>query len=137
MRVCRPGGRIGLANWTPDGFIGQLFKIARRQIPPPAGLQPPPLWGDVAALRSLFDAQAATIRVTRRIFEFRYRSATHFIDVFRNWYGPVHKAFSTLSAPKAEALEQDLTALLDGLNRAGPTSLVVPSEYLEVLITRR
>jgi ubiquinone/menaquinone biosynthesis C-methylase UbiE len=137
MRVCRSGGRVGLANWTPDSAIGQLFKILARQVPPPAGVQPPPLWGDVVYLRSLFEAHATSIRVTRRVFEFRYRSATHFIDVFRNWYGPVHKAFSTLSAPKAEALEQDLTALLDGLNRAGPKSLVVPSEYLEVLITRR
>jgi len=75
--------------------------------------------------------------VTRREFNFRYRSAAHFIDVFRTWYGPVHKAFAALSADKATALERDLEYLLEGENRAGPGSLVIPSEYLEVVVTRR
>lgn len=136
LRVCRPGGRIGMTNWTPAGFIGQLFKTLGKQLPPPAGLQPPSLWGTEAHLRELFGAGAAKIAVTPRIFNFRYRSAAHFIDVFRTWYGPVHKAFAALPADKAQALEADLTALLDGLNQAGPGSLVVPSEYLEIVITR-
>ncbi|OSZ75061.1 class I SAM-dependent methyltransferase [Hydrogenophaga sp. IBVHS1] len=136
LRVCRPGGRIGMANWTPAGFIGQLFKTLGKQLPPPAGLQPPSLWGMEAHLRELFGAGAAKIGVTPRIFNFRYRSAAHFIDVFRTWYGPVHKAFAALPADKAQALEADLTALLNGLNQAGPGSLVVPSEYLEIVITR-
>jgi ubiquinone/menaquinone biosynthesis C-methylase UbiE len=136
-RVCKPGGRIGLANWTPEGFIGQLFKTLGRRLPPPAGVQPPSLWGAESHLRSLFADRAASIAVTRRIFNFRYRSAAHFIDVFRTWYGPVHKAFLALSAADAVALEEDLTQLLDRLNQAGPASLVVPSEYLEVVVTRR
>jgi len=136
-RVCRPGGRIGLANWTPEGFIGQLFKTLGRRLPPPAGVQPPSLWGVESHLRSLFGDRAASIAATRRIFNFRYRSAAHFIDVFRTWYGPVHKAFLALSAADAAALEDDLTQLLNRLNRAGPASLVVPSEYLEVVVTRR
>ncbi|MDP3252627.1 MAG: class I SAM-dependent methyltransferase [Hydrogenophaga sp.] len=136
LRVCRPGGRIGMANWTPAGFIGQLFKTLGKQLPPPAGLQPPSLWGTEAHLRELFGAGAAKITLTPRIFNFRYRSAAHFIDVFRTWYGPVHKAFAALPADKAQALEADLTALLDGLNQAGPGSLVVPSEYLEIVVTR-
>jgi ubiquinone/menaquinone biosynthesis C-methylase UbiE len=136
-RVCRPGGRIGLANWTPEGFIGQLFKTLGRQLPPPAGVQPPSLWGVESHLQSLFSERAAAIAVTKRMFNFRYRSAAHFIEVFRTWYGPVHKAFAALPADKAAALESDLTDLLNRMNRAGAGSLVIPGEYLEVVITRR
>lgn len=136
-RVCRPGGRIGLANWTPEGFIGQLFKTLGRQMPPPAGVQPPSLWGVEAHLHTLFGDRAAAIDVTRRLFNFRYRSAAHFIDVFRTWYGPMHKAFAALPPDKAMALERDLAELLNSMNRAGADSLVVPSEYLEIVITRR
>jgi SAM-dependent methyltransferase len=136
-RVCRPGGRIGLANWTPEGFIGQLFKTLGRQLPPPAGVQPPSLWGVESHLRSLFGERAAAIAVTNRMFNFRYRSAAHFIEVFRTWYGPVHKAFAALPADKAAALESDLTDLMNSMNRADAGSLVIPSEYLEVVITRR
>jgi len=136
-RVCRPGGRIGLANWTPEGFIGQLFKTLGRHLPPPPGVQPPSLWGVESHLRSLFGDAAADMAVTPRHFNFRYRSAAHFIEVFRNWYGPVHKAFAALAEDKARALQADMTVLLNRLNRAGPGALVVPSEYLEVVVTRR
>jgi SAM-dependent methyltransferase len=136
MRVCRPGGRIGLANWTPAGFIGQLFKTLGKHVPPPPGVQSPALWGSEAHLGDLFGA-GASLAIAKRTFNFRYRSAAHFIDVFRTWYGPVHKAFAALPAEQGAALERDLTGLLDGLNRAGPTSLVVASEYLEIVATRR
>ena len=136
-RVCRPGGRIGLANWTPEGFIGQMFKVLGRHIPPPAGVQPPSLWGVEAHLRTLFGERAASIKITPRLFNVRYRSAAHFIEVFRAWYGPVLKAFAALPADKAQVLEQDLTELLNRLNVAGAESLVVPSEYLEVVVNRR
>jgi SAM-dependent methyltransferase len=136
-RVCRSGGRIGLANWTPAGFIGQLFKVLGRHMPPPAGAQPPALWGGVAHVRALFGERAAKIEATPRMFNFRYRSAAHFIEVFRTWYGPVHKAFAALGAEKGVALERDLADLLNSLNRAGKASLVVPSEYLEVVVTVR
>ena len=135
-RVCRSGGRIGLANWTPAGFIGQLFKTLGRHLPPPAGVQPPSLWGVESHLQSLFGDRAAAIKLTPRIFNFRYRSAAHFIEVFRTWYGPVHKAFAALPADGAKALESDLTELLNSHNRAGSRALVVPSEYVEVVITR-
>ena len=137
LRVCRPGGRIGMANWTPEGFIGKLFKTLGRHLPPPAGVQSPSLWGAEPHLRTLFGSEAGGIAATRRIFNFRYRSAAHFIEVFRTWYGPVHKAFAALPADKAAELEHDLTALLDGMNVAGPGSLVVPSEYLEIVVNRR
>jgi ubiquinone/menaquinone biosynthesis C-methylase UbiE len=136
-RVCRPGGRIGLANWTPEGFVGQLFKTLGRHLPPPAGVQPPSRWGVEAHLKTLFGAQAAEMAVTPRLFNFRYRSAAHFIEVFRAWYGPVHKAFAALPADQAAVLAQEMTALLDGMNQAGPDSLVLPSAYLEIVITRR
>ena len=99
-RVCRPGGRIGLANWTPDSFIGRIFKVLGRHIPPPAGVQPPSLWG-VKAISDPVRRPRVGDRVTPRIFNFRYRSAAHFIEMFRTWYGPVHKAFGALPAEKA------------------------------------
>ena len=136
-RVCKPGGRIGLANWTPEGFIGQLFKTLGRHVPPPAGVHPPSLWGNEAHVRALFGDSAASISMTKRTFNFRYRSAAHFIDVFRTWYGPVHKAFATLKPDQAAALERDVTELLERHNIAGPGSLVVPSEYVEIVVTRR
>ena len=137
MRVCRPGGRIGLSNWTPDGFIGQLFKTLGRRLPPPQGLQSPALWGVESHIHNLFGAQASAIVAQRRYFNFRYRSAAHFIDVFRTWYGPIHQAFKVLSPADATGFESDLTELLNQLNVAGPHSLVVPSEYLEVVVSRR
>lgn len=136
VRVCRPGGRIGLANWTPDGFIGQMFKTLGRHLPPPPGVQPPSRWGVVSHIESLFGASAASIRATPLMFNFRYRSAAHFIDVFRTWYGPVHKAFAALPVDGAAALERDLTELLNRMNRAGDGALVVSSEYLEIVVTR-
>jgi ubiquinone/menaquinone biosynthesis C-methylase UbiE len=136
-RVCRPGGRIGLANWTPNGFIGRLFKVLGRHVPPPAGVQPPSLWGVETHLQALFGDQAAAIALTPRLFNFRYRSAAHFVEVFRTWYGPVHKAFAALPADRALAMERDLTDLLNEMNRAGAGSLVVPSEYVETVIARR
>jgi ubiquinone/menaquinone biosynthesis C-methylase UbiE len=136
-RVCKPGGRIGLANWTPDSLVGRMFKVLGRQLPPPAGVQPPSLWGVETHLQSLFGDSAASLKVTPRVFPFRYRSAAHFVDVFRQWYGPVHKAFAALPTDKAQVLEQELVALLEEMNTAGPGSLVVPSAYLEVVVTRR
>ena len=136
LRVCRPGGRIGMANWTPDGFIGLLFKTLGRHVAPPAGVKPPSAWGTEARLIELFPRGVAKISTMPRVFNFRYRSAAHFVDVFRTWYGPTHKAFAALPADKAAALEADMLDLLTRLNRAGDASLVVPSEYLEVVVTR-
>jgi len=136
LRVLRPGGRIAMANWTPGGFIGRLFKVIGAHVSPPAGVQPPSLWGTEPHIVELFGAQAAQIRCERRHFNFRYRSAAHWVQVFRDLYGPTHKAFAALDAAGALSLEQAITALLDELNVAGPDSLVVPSEYLEVVITK-
>jgi SAM-dependent methyltransferase len=136
LRVLRDGGRIGLANWTPDGFIGRLFKVIGAHVPPPTGLRSPALWGTEPHIVELFGPQAAQIRCERRFFNFRYRSAAHWLQVFRDYYGPTLKAFAALDDAGRQALERDITALLDSLNVAGPDSLVVPSEYLEVVITK-
>lgn len=136
LRVVRRGGRIALANWTPEGFIGQLFKLVGRHVPPPAGLEPPALWGTETHIVQLFGRQAADIRCSRRIYNFRYRSPAHWIQVFREYYGPTHKAFAALDAAGQARLEADLTELLTRLNVAGKDSLVVPGEYLEVVVTR-
>jgi ubiquinone/menaquinone biosynthesis C-methylase UbiE len=137
LRVTRAGGRIGLANWTPEGFIGQLFRIIGAYLPPPAGLRSPALWGTEPHIVELFGAQSAAIRTERRLFSFRYRSPAHWLQVFRACYGPVRKAFAALDRARERALEADILGLLDRLNVAGGRSLVVPGEYLEVVITRR
>jgi SAM-dependent methyltransferase len=136
LRVVREGGRIGLANWTPEGFIGQLFKVIGNYIPAPVGLKSPALWGTEPHIVELFGRQATDIRTVRRNFNFRYRSAAHWIQIFRDFYGPTLKAFAALDSAGQDALEIDITALLNRCNIAGPASLVVPSEYLEVVITR-
>ena len=137
LRVVRSGGTIALANWTPAGFIGRMFQVMGRHIPPPAGVTPPPRWGLPEHLELLFGAGAAVIRTAPRDFVFRYRSAAHMIDVFRNWYGPVHKAFAAL-APEGQArLDADLHELIAEFNEAGDGTMVVPAEYLEIVITKR
>ena len=136
LRVVRPGGRIGLANWTPEGFIGQLFKVIGKYIPAPAGLNSPALWGNEAYVAELFGARGAEIRAVRKHFNFRYASAGHWLQIFRDFYGPTHKAFAALDEAGQARLATDITALLERLNVAGPRSLVVPGEYLEVVITK-
>ena len=137
LRVVRSGGRIGMANWTPEGFIGRLFKVIGAHVPPPAGLQSPALWGSEPHIVELFGSQARDIRCQRRHFNFRFRSPAHWLQVFRSYYGPTVKAFAALDDTGARALERDILGLLGQLNTAGNDSLVVPSEYLEVVITRR
>jgi ubiquinone/menaquinone biosynthesis C-methylase UbiE len=137
LRVVRGGGRIAMANWTPDGFVGQLFKIIGRHLPPPAGLKPPALWGTEDYIRQLFGNEASAIHAERKLFNFRYASAAHMLQIFRDYYGPVHKAFAALSPDAARTLEQEMLQTLERLNTAGPDSLVVPGEYLEVIVTRR
>jgi SAM-dependent methyltransferase len=137
LRVVRGGGRIGMANWTPEGFVGQLFKTMGRHLPPPAGLKPPSLWGTEDYLRQLFSSEASAMHIERKLFNFRYASAAHMLQMFRDYYGPVHKAFAALGPDAGRALEQDMLQLLERLNTAGPDSLVVPGEYLEVVVTRR
>jgi len=131
LRVCRSGGRIGMANWTPEGFIGQLFKTLGRHLPPPAGAKPPSLWGTEAYLKDIFPG--TTITATRRHFPFRYRSPKHFVEVFRTWYGPTLKAFAALG-DKGGPFEADLISLMEGLDVGQGKGMVVPSEYLEVVI---
>lgn len=134
-RVVRPGGRIGLANWTPEGFVGQIFKTIGKHVPPPAGVKPPALWGTEARLAELFPGHQ--VQATRQVFNFRYRSATHWLEVFRTWYGPANRAFAALDPAGQSALESDIREVLARLDRGGGQGLVVPSEYLEVVVARR
>jgi SAM-dependent methyltransferase len=133
-RVCRAGGRIGLANWTPASFVGEIFKLIGRYLPPAAGVKSPALWGTEARLRELFGARLGEIAIARREFVFRYHSAAHWLEVFRTFYGPVHKAFGALDPALQDALATDLLALAERFNRATDGTLVAPSEYLEVVI---
>ena len=136
LRVVRPGGRIGLANWTPDGFIGELFKIVGQFVPPPAGIESPAKWGTETRLVELFGPEADRIHTERKAFMFRYRSAEHWIQMFRDYYGPVHKAFAALEPARQEELHAALLELLGRRDQGGGTSLVVPGDYLEVVIER-
>jgi ubiquinone/menaquinone biosynthesis C-methylase UbiE len=136
-RVVRSGGRIGLASWTPEGFIGDLFRLIASYVPPPAGLQSPMLWGTEPRIVELFGPDATDIRCERRHFNFRYQSAAHWIGVFRNFYGPTYKVYAALDPDRQASLTDDIGALLERQNVGGTHSLVVPSEYLEVVIRRK
>jgi SAM-dependent methyltransferase len=135
-RVTRSGGRIGLANWTPEGFLGDLFRLVGSFVPPPAGLQSPVLWGSEPHIVAMFGPQAADIRCVRKHFNFRYRSASHFISIFRSFYGPTHKAFAALDQEGQARLSEGLSQLLERRNIGGPSASVVPGEYLEIVITK-
>jgi ubiquinone/menaquinone biosynthesis C-methylase UbiE len=136
-RVCKPGGRIGLANWTPEGFIGQVFKILGKYLPPPAGAMSPARWGTRSAIDHMFGGEARSIMAEPRIFNFRYKSAEHFLEIFKSYYGPVLKAFAALDAAVQQDLHNDLYALIVRMNKSGDATMIVPGEYLEIVITRK
>jgi hypothetical protein len=135
VRVCRRGGRIGLANWTPESFIGRLFKLIGHYLPPAPGVRSPALWGTKAYLRGLVGAEAS-VSAESRIFFFRYKSPEHWIETFRTYYGPTHKAFAALDPKARTVLERDLNFLIDEFNVAQDGTAVIPSEYLEAVITK-
>ena len=136
LRVCRSGGKIGLANWTPEGFIGQLFKTLGKHVSPPQGVKSPALWGTREWIESTFGAAAQNTQIVSRNFMFRYRSPEHFVDFFRTFYGPVHKAFLALDAKGQVALEADILALISALNTSSDGSMCVPGEYMEIVVTK-
>jgi ubiquinone/menaquinone biosynthesis C-methylase UbiE len=136
VRVCKHGGKIGLANWTPEGFIGQVFKTIGKHVPPPPGAKSPALWGTRTRMIELFEPHASSIKSAHRHFAFRYHSPEHWLEIFKTYYGPLLKTFAALAPPAQSALERDLMSLIGQFNRSGDGSMVVPSEYLEVVITR-
>ena len=137
VRVCKPGGRVGLANWTPEGFIGQMFKTIGKYLPPPTGVKSPAIWGTRSWVETTFRAAASTIAAEPRLFVFRYRSAQHFLEIFRTYYGPMLKAFEALEGGSRKALARDIIDLVGRFNTSGDQTMVVPSEYLEFVITKR
>jgi ubiquinone/menaquinone biosynthesis C-methylase UbiE len=136
VRVTKRGGKIGMANWTPEGFIGQLFKTIGKHMPPPPGAKSPALWGTRSRLAEMFEAHSTSIKSAQRNFVFRYRSPDHWLEIFKTYYGPVLKTFAGLDPAGQKALEIDLIDLIARFNRSGDATMVVPSEYLEIVITR-
>ena len=137
LRICRPGGKIGLANWTPDGFIGNMLRTLGKHVPPPPGIKPPPLWGTEERLRELLGEGVASLEVRQRSYMLRYPSAGYFVEYFRSYYGPTLKAFESLDRDGQEALAKDLEELLEHWNISGDATLIMPSNYLEVVAVRR
>ncbi len=135
LRVCKPGGQIGLANWHPDGFIGGMFKIIGGLVPPPAGIPSPMQWGVEAKLQELF--AGADVQVTTKQFTFRYRSAQDMFETFRDFYGPTVKAWAALDDEGKVAFEEQLVAHMDAGNRRTDGALAVDSDYVEVIVTKR
>jgi hypothetical protein len=136
VRVCRAGGRIGLACWTPTGFAGEMFRTIARYVPPPAGLSPPTTWGTREGLHALLGGEISELRIKERVFNQRFASPEHWLEVFRNWFGPVRTAFEALDAARQAELAEDLLELLRRHDRTGGESLVTPMDYLEVVAIR-
>jgi SAM-dependent methyltransferase len=136
VRVCKPGGTIGLVNWTPAGFIGQLLRTVGKHVPPPAGVRPPPQWGTEERLGELLGDAVSRLDIQRRTYVFRFRSPDDFATFFRDNYGPVHKAFGALDEPGRDRLYDDLTALARAHDQEEGPSVAMPAEYLEVVATR-
>jgi ubiquinone/menaquinone biosynthesis C-methylase UbiE len=137
VRVCRPGGTIALASWTPDGFIGELFRTVGAHVPPPAGVPSPMLWGTEAHLRELFRDGIFSLEVEERTFTFRSPSAEEFVEFFRRWYGPTLKAFAALEGAARDALQSDLVALARRFDRLGTDAIAIPATYTEAVAIRR
>jgi ubiquinone/menaquinone biosynthesis C-methylase UbiE len=137
LRVCRPGGKIGMANWTPDGFWGQTFGLQARYVPPPAGLRPPTEWGTEQRLRELFGDGIRSMEITKRSALFRYRDTQHWIDVFRTHFGPIIRTLEALNDEQRRSYLADLDGILTRFNRSGDSTLVVSADYLEIVMVKR
>jgi len=137
VRVCRPGGRIVMGNWTPGGFVGQMFKTHGKHVPPPAGMPSPVLWGDEATVRERFDEGVADLQLTRKMYPMRYPfPPSEVVEFFRTYYGPTNRAFAALDPDKQAALRSDLEQLWSDHNQASDGRTEVESEYLEVAAIR-
>lgn len=136
LRVCRSGGSIGLASWTPESFAEQLYVVFGRYLPPPPGLLPPALWGTEERVRELLGGGIKELRIARRSFVFRYYSMSHYLEVLQTHLGPTREGFRSLDPVKQESLANDLTDMVRRFNRSGDETLVIPSDYLEVVAIR-
>ena len=136
MRFVRPGGSIALANWTPESFIGRIFKTLGKYLPPPRGVSSPALWGTQARLTEVYGDTASDIALHPRSFVFRYRSPDHFMDIFQTYYGPIHKAFLALDEDGQASLDADLRALIAEMNTATDGTMAVPAAYVDAVVRK-
>jgi SAM-dependent methyltransferase len=137
LRACRSGGKIGMANWTPDGFWGQTFALQWRYLPPPTALRPPPEWGTEKRLLELFGDATASMRITKRSALFRYRSSRHWIEVFSTYFGPIIRTLEALDEKRRRSYLEELDGTLNRFNRSGDDTLLVSADYLEVVMVTK
>ena len=137
LRVCRSGGRIGLANWTPEGFWGRAFALVGKYLPAPAGVRPPSEWGTEQRLADLFAAGVTSTRVTPRSALFRFRSSAHWIEIFSRYFGPIIRVREALDEERRKQFLSELDATLHRFNRSGDETLVVSADYLEIVMLRK
>ncbi len=137
LRVCRPGGKIGLVNWTPDGFFGKMGGVMAAYAPPPAGLKPPALWGTEERVRELFGEEVISIQTKKRYFFHRYRSLQHAMEVTCTYFGPAVTALQALESTARERLSHDILTMFEQANQTSDSTVIVPAEYLEVIAVRR
>ena len=136
LRVCRSGGKIGMANWTPESFAGDLFKIVAKHVPPPPGMTPPTVWGTEDGLKNLLGDGVESVQINRHHYSLRYWSVDHFIDFHRTYFGLIKAAYEALDASAQERLTRDLVTAVTERNRSGNSAIVADSEYLEVVAIR-
>ncbi|HYJ18009.1 MAG TPA: class I SAM-dependent methyltransferase [Burkholderiales bacterium] len=137
VRVCKPGGKIGMSNWTPAGFWGQTFGLVGKYLPPPPGVRPPAEWGTEKRLKELFGASTASMKITERSALFRYQDSQHWIRVFSTYFGPIMRALATLQEPRRAEFLKELDDILNRFNKSGDDTLVVSADYLEVVAVKK
>src|SRR6476659_274312 len=136
LRVTRPGGRIGMANWSPEGSVGKMFQTISKHAPPPPGVESPLQWGTEERVRELFGDGASEIRFEPRISRQPFRSADHYIEFFRTYFGPTQTAYERVGPEGEQALTDDLRSVLEGANTAGDRAMVLEAEYLQMIAIR-
>jgi len=137
LRVCKPNGKIGLANWSPEGFWGEIFRLRGKYIPPEENLKPPGEWGTEQRIKELFENHTSEIKINKRTALFRYKSVEHFIEFFKTYFGPILKTFEALDEQQQNQYQKDIEQKVIQFNQSGDNTVVIPAEYLEIVMVKK